>query len=1312
MERCRAVRARTRAAVLLVAVMLCCCGIAGAVTRTYSTNADFDEGTLIGLEHETIADQLQLSVRPMMMPFIWLPNNDGTISKVNTDTGQEVGRYRVAPHANSAPSRTTVDMRGDCWIGVRQAGTVVKIGLYEAGEWMDRNGDGICQTSYDANDDGNITGDEILPWGEDECVLFEVVLVAGHEGTYLPGTYTGPYDYEYWGVAPRSLAIDADNNLWAGTWASSKFYHVDGATGAILQTVDVAPWGHHGYGAVMDRNGVIWSSSSGSHILRLDPRTNPPTISRVELTHNVYGLGVDYLGHLFGSPSGDARSLVRINIDTGVVEWDKYNDEMSCCNRGVAATADNDIWVANTSNNCVHRYDNDGNLKATIPAGGPAGVAVDANGKIWICDLNDENIHRVDPATNTIELTKQIVGTGGHYTYSDMTGMVAWNVTMKQGTWTTVYDGGAAATPWGTLAWNADEPAGSSVTVEVRSSEDQTVWSPWEIAVNGVSLAVTPSGRYLQIRVALDAHYSADHPVLYDLTVVSHALPLRSLSYSEFETTFDPWSVIAAGPGPADTWRRALTGDPRAHSGVYVMSSELTGQGITGLVLRLPTEPTGTAEVTLKAWAYVADRTVGDASTFFGLSFAPEIGDSVSNMLPALGWRVESDSLSQFQLLDAQEPTGVGLAVGGWHLVQIQHTRATGGFKLWLDGTLIKQAVLPAAAGRSPSYAVLAVSGLDSSAVQHVYFDDISVALVGHPRPEQNHPFALLEGQEQVVQGTTVPYTIHYGNGHPVLNPDPVTSTLPDKIYVGLSLPAGYHIASTNPAPNRNTLDGLVWELPMPDRNQAGFISLTATTPTGVTETVTGRMWAWATDDASAAGADPPSPPELVVPPDAVWGAPYDLLPQEIRLGPRPNVWVRKLGPRYASPGDIIDYAVTVGNSGDAAASIVVRDQMPSVLGGGDRILANLASLAPGSAWTGIVSGTLPWGLPGGTLVLNTAYVPSGPLEADGTDNTSSCTTTIQDAHDPNEIIGSPFGGVDRGQQLTYMLHCENVGLGTAYGVYTACTLAADLDATSLRVSNPVAMRYDPASRTLLWDIGRLNSGAGGLAWFTVRVAADACRARPLVEQAVVYFPSVPETTPTNVVFNVVNSTFSDIAWNHWAILPIEQARECGVVGGYSDGTYRPTVEVTRDQMAVFISRALAGGDSYVPAGPPTPSFLDVDATFWAYKYIEYAVANGVVGGYPDGTYRSAVPVDRGQMAVFVARALAGSDSAVPDPPATPTFPDVTPTSTWAWVQKHVEYTVARGIVSGYGDGWYHPEVICTRDQMAVFVARAFELPQ
>ena len=109
-------------------------GAEATCSRTYTLDADFDEGFLVGVEHETVHDQLQLSEEITTLPFIWVPNEEGTVSKVHTETGDELGRYWVSPHAGS-PSRTTVDLQGSCWVGNRDAGTVVKIGLYEAGEW-------------------------------------------------------------------------------------------------------------------------------------------------------------------------------------------------------------------------------------------------------------------------------------------------------------------------------------------------------------------------------------------------------------------------------------------------------------------------------------------------------------------------------------------------------------------------------------------------------------------------------------------------------------------------------------------------------------------------------------------------------------------------------------------------------------------------------------------------------------------------------------------------------------------------------------------------------------------------------------------------------------------------------------------------------------------------------------------------------------------------------------------------------------------------------------------------------------------------
>jgi hypothetical protein len=181
---------------------------------------------------------------------------------------------------------------------------------------------------------------------------------------------------------------------------------------------------------------------------------------------------------------------------------------------------------------------------------------------------------------------------------------------------------------------------------------------------------------------------------------------------------------------------------------------------------------------------------------------------------------------------------------------------------------------------------------------------------------------------------------------------------------------------------------------------------------------------------------------------------------------------------------------------------------------------------------------------------------------------------------------------------------------------------------------------------------------------------------------------------------------FADVPTTYWAWSYIQGACNAGIVGGYPDGTYLPSLAVTRAQMAVFVARALAEGNANVPSGPPTATFTDVPTGYWAFKYVEYCVDQGVVQGYWDG-YHPEEPVNRAQMAVYIARAMAGGDAFVPPGPETASFPDV-PTGYWAF--KYVEYCKAQNVVGGYWDG-YHPDETVTRDQMAVYVCRAFDLP-
>ncbi len=187
--------------------------------------------------------------------------------------------------------------------------------------------------------------------------------------------------------------------------------------------------------------------------------------------------------------------------------------------------------------------------------------------------------------------------------------------------------------------------------------------------------------------------------------------------------------------------------------------------------------------------------------------------------------------------------------------------------------------------------------------------------------------------------------------------------------------------------------------------------------------------------------------------------------------------------------------------------------------------------------------------------------------------------------------------------------------------------------------------------------------------------------------------------------------TFPDVEPDHWAYDAINACVDAGIVSGFPDGLYRLDRPVDRASMAAYIARGVAGGEDSVPAGPEEPTFSDVPVDHWAYKHIEYVVASSIVTGYVNGTYQPTWTVTRAQMAVFVARAIVDptGDEGLADyePPATPSFLDV-PADYWCY--EYVEYLSQEEIISGYPDGLYRPTAEVTRDQMALYVARAFGL--
>jgi hypothetical protein len=118
-----------------------------------------------------------------------------------------------------------------------------------------------------------------------------------------------------------------------------------------------------------------------------------------------------------------------------------------------------------------------------------------------------------------------------------------------------------------------------------------------------------------------------------------------------------------------------------------------------------------------------------------------------------------------------------------------------------------------------------------------------------------------------------------------------------------------------------------------------------------------------------------------------------------------------------------------------------------------------------------------------------------------------------------------------------------------------------------------------------------------------------------------------------------------------------------------------------------------------VPAVP----FPDTSGN-WAASYINAIYGAGITTGCGSGNYCPTQNVTRDQMSAFIIRAVEGNPAAGYCGSTAP-FSDVPAASTFC---GYIKRMTELGITTGCGGGKYCPSQTVTRDQMAVFLARAF----
>lgn len=171
---------------------------------------------------------------------------------------------------------------------------------------------------------------------------------------------------------------------------------------------------------------------------------------------------------------------------------------------------------------------------------------------------------------------------------------------------------------------------------------------------------------------------------------------------------------------------------------------------------------------------------------------------------------------------------------------------------------------------------------------------------------------------------------------------------------------------------------------------------------------------------------------------------------------------------------------------------------------------------------------------------------------------------------------------------------------------------------------------------------------------------------------------------------------FADVAKGSWYYEGVRYAYENGLMSGTGEGTFSPDLPTSRGMLVTILYR-LAGSPA---AG--SASFTDVAQGQWYADGVAWASANGVVSGYPDGSFRPNDTITREQMAAILyqyARIQGKLDDSQAD---LSIFSDLDSLS--AYAKEPMSWAVAQGLFSGVSADTLAPGGSTTRAQAAVIL--------
>lgn len=180
-----------------------------------------------------------------------------------------------------------------------------------------------------------------------------------------------------------------------------------------------------------------------------------------------------------------------------------------------------------------------------------------------------------------------------------------------------------------------------------------------------------------------------------------------------------------------------------------------------------------------------------------------------------------------------------------------------------------------------------------------------------------------------------------------------------------------------------------------------------------------------------------------------------------------------------------------------------------------------------------------------------------------------------------------------------------------------------------------------------------------------------------------------------DLIVKIEGTSYKDVSGAKWYAPQIAYLSDKKLIFGFEGNLFKPDQKITRAEAVAIMGRA-----SGLNGEQRKSQFRDVSPNSFASGYIQSAREQGLLGGFPDGTFRPNQPVTRGEMALLLQKAFSIPYDAKQKSP----FPDMTPNV--SSYEAALALTQA-GVTKGYPDGTFKPQETMTRATYSVFLAGA-----